>query len=67
MGIELINLKINNRNMDFLIENIFFVLVITIGMYVLFKLPQQIRFFVTKDKIDNEKLKKRELIEILKP
>ena len=44
--------------MDFIIENIFVVLVLTIGMYVLFKLPQQIRFFFTKDKIDNEKLKK---------
>ena len=44
--------------MDFIIENIFVVLVLTIGMYVLFKLPQQIRFFFTKDKIDSEKLKK---------
>lgn len=44
--------------MDFITENIFFVLVLTIGMYVLFKLPKQIHFFFTKEDIGNEQLKK---------
>ena len=47
--------------MDFLFENIVVALTIMVLTYVLFKLPQKIHFSVTKDEIDNEKMKKNYL------